>query len=363
MYPSTGDLLILAPGATYDEEFTSQTSVLVCNAIVPGSEKLRHALHWNVPAVKAKWLWDCIHDGELKPFEPYLVQPFTNRHSAEEAEPFMKLSERSNALSSKNTHEPADLKMQKIKPERLKTDSRKSSSSSPKGNDTAALFGASPSHHNASENSVRTKQSTAEAPYFDAPTAPLREISPNLSPKASIPAASKPSLPSQDCNLGPAISSLLANVRNPRASSDPAPRPFGRQRRRQLLGRAPSNVSTGSAALSRASSVDTENTEGLGTPLELSFPIVKGPSRSNSFDDLFREAEKKRLGGEQQQPLIMTQLGYQDEGALRAREKVLGKMGARGEVVRAKEIGQVRDVGVKGGGRRTRNSGGRQLIV
>ncbi|KAL9032164.1 MAG: hypothetical protein Q9214_008084 [Letrouitia sp. 1 TL-2023] len=276
----------------------------------------------------------------------------------------MKLSERSNAQSSENTHEPADVKMQKIKPERLKIGSRKSNSSSPRGNDTAALFRASPSQHNTGENPVRTDPSTAEAPYFDAPTAPLREISPNFSPKVPVLAARKPSLPPQDSNLGSAIFSLLANVRNPRASSDPAPRPFGRQRRRQLLGRAPSNVSTGSVALSRASSVDTENTEGLGTPLELSFPMVKGPSRSNSFDDLFREAEEeKRQGGEQQQPLMMTQLGYQDEGALRAREKVLGKMGAKGEVVRAKEIGRVRDVGVKGGGRRTRNSGGRQLIV
>lgn len=361
MYPSTCDSLTLAQGATYDEEFTSQTSVLVCNAIVHGSEKLRHALHWNVPAVKAKWLWDCIHDGELKPFELYLVQPFTNRHFAEEAEPSIKHSKRSNAQLSDKTHKPANVKIQKIKPERLKTSSPKSN---PKGNDTAALFRTSPSLKNASESPVPSYPTTAEASYFDAPTTPLREISPNLSPEPSIAAANKLSLPSQDSNLGPTISSLLANVRNPRASSDPAPRPFGRQRHRQLLGRAPSNVSTGSAAISRASSVDTENTEGLGTPLELSFPIVKGLSRNNSFDDLFREAEKeKRLGGEQQQPLMMTQLGYQDEGALRAREKVLGKMGARGEVVRAKEIGRVRDVGVKAGGRRTRNSGGRQLLV
>ncbi|KAL9612377.1 MAG: hypothetical protein Q9167_003017 [Letrouitia subvulpina] len=345
-------------GATYDEEFTSQASVLVCNTVVASSEKLRHAHHWNVPSVKAKWLWDCIQDGEVKPYEPYLVQPFTSRISAGEAAPVMKFSESSKAQLSENTYEPADAKMQKIKPERLKTGSHNSSSS--KGNDTAALSRASPSQHNAGEIPEPTDPSIAEALFFDAPTAPLGEISPNFSPKASISAASKPSLPSQDSNLGPAISTLLANVRNPKASSDLAPRPIGRHRRRQLLGRAPSNVSTGSAVLSRASSVDTENTEGLGTPLELSFPTVKEPSRNNSFDTLFRETEEeKRLEGEQQQPLMMTQLGYQDEGALRAREKVLGKMGAKGEVVRAKEIGRVRDAGVKGGGRRTRNSGGR----
>ncbi|KAL8957780.1 MAG: hypothetical protein Q9193_005032, partial [Seirophora villosa] len=63
-------------GATYDEEFSPRASVLICNKVVPGHEKLRHAQHWNVPTVTADWLWDCIRSGELRVFSAYLVQPY-----------------------------------------------------------------------------------------------------------------------------------------------------------------------------------------------------------------------------------------------------------------------------------------------
>lgn len=66
-------------GASYDEDFTPKASVLVCRQVVEGHEKLRHAHHWNVPTVTAEWLWDSITSGELKPFAPYLAQPYSER--------------------------------------------------------------------------------------------------------------------------------------------------------------------------------------------------------------------------------------------------------------------------------------------
>ncbi|KAI4185620.1 MAG: hypothetical protein LQ346_005857, partial [Caloplaca aetnensis] len=64
-------------GAMYEEEFSPGTSVLVCNKVVPGHQKLYHAQLWNIPTVKADWLWDCIASGDMKDFRPYLAQPYT----------------------------------------------------------------------------------------------------------------------------------------------------------------------------------------------------------------------------------------------------------------------------------------------
>lgn len=51
-------------GARYEERFTVQCSVLVCNSLATiRKAKLDIALIWNVPVVKAEWLWQCISQG------------------------------------------------------------------------------------------------------------------------------------------------------------------------------------------------------------------------------------------------------------------------------------------------------------
>lgn len=225
--------------------------------------------------------------------------------------------------------------------------------------DAPATFESIPDNDNDSSNTLTAASASA----------PLREITPNSSPtkplhnptKDPSPLKTKdpPSAPiqqshppsaSEDSFLGPAISSLLAHHQranaNPRPPSDSSDQPrMYRRRKRQLLGRAPSNLSSHShnngLNLSRASSVDTLNTDGLGTPLELSNPNHNNsnnktnnsklnsenniPTTTTDFLHIYsasNEDDPDRID----QPLQQTQLGYEDPDVAAWRERVAIKM-------------------------------------
>ena len=185
---------------------------------------------------------------------------------------------------------------------------------------------------------------------------PLNELCPNspvkpISPPKTSPAKSvRPISSHQNTeSLSTEISSLLAHHQREQSNPPPLLRTesstLGR-RKRQLFGRAPSNLSAQNISLSRASSVDTMNTDGLGTPLEASHPtatsLLKNKDANakkldckNSItasvlatylenDDHFHEDEEAK------QKLQMTQLGYEDPEAEVWRQKLTRKMGAVG---------------------------------
>ena len=203
-------------------------------------------------------------------------------------------------------------------------------------------------------------------------SAPLREITPNSSPpkrsspskptsptKAKDPPSSRQHNPpsgSEDSALGPAISSLLAarqqRSANSNTNGNPPPsnsleqHPY-RRRRRQLFGRAPSNLSAHSINLSRASSVDTMNTDGVGTPLEPSNSFRHSSKLENNSHNITtndNDASHKPSADfplnlysashydddpdrlESQNQLQMTQLGYEDPDVAAWRERVAIKM-------------------------------------
>ncbi|KAL8835753.1 MAG: hypothetical protein Q9170_003185 [Blastenia crenularia] len=365
-------------GATYEEEFSPKASVLLCNKVIPGHEKLRHAQHWNVCAVTADWLWDCIQAGELKDFEPYLVQPWSSKPRSE---------------LNEIRKQPRDQASNDTNGEEIISDEGCSSRTT--------------QHHIAPADAEKTNQDETTKPEDDEkkphnlpppskllPHPPvstsdaLREISPNSSlPKTSISPsksirASDPTtkIPSQDPALSSAICSLLAHHQNARSSipnnattlQNPT-RPAVR-RKRQLFGRAPSNTSN----LSRASSVDTVNTDGVGTPVELTRstsmlsssnnPLIPHHTKSaaagdSTFDPLAPYIDDQ--AGESEQQFQMTQLGYEDPEALAWRETVERKLkgfsrkegNPDGDRRKVKEIGRVKDL--TGKGRRTRQGVGR----
>ena len=218
------------------------------------------------------------------------------------------------------------------------------------------------------------------APPLGAISAPLQEISLNSSPKASL-SPSKVIAPSSksatsvklsDDSLGPAISSLLAHHQR-LAATNPTTKlnddaKIGR-RRRQLLGRAPSSLSArsnGSVNFSRASSVDTMNTDGLGTPLEPSTTHTRDEI-DESFAILQGLNEKESFRESIEQPLQMTQLGYEDPDVRACRDRAIKKLGGVGHIEldtgkRVEGIGVVTDVagrGARGVARRTRQALGR----
>ncbi|KAL8770898.1 MAG: hypothetical protein Q9209_003549 [Squamulea sp. 1 TL-2023] len=382
-------------GATYDEDFTTKASVLVCNQVIAGHEKLRHAYYWNIPTVTADWLWDCIKSGELQSFEPYLVQPYSARstlgaqeQAAGGAENVIKhdaVVKKSDSLDQ-DTKDPV-----KTLPHPTTTKAKPQENEATSHNETTV-------HRKDSSKSPTT--SSPHKPFLLKPTSPLKEISPNSSPPKPSTSPSKPipiikPLSSSNPSLSSAITSLLAHHQtarripssassNPVPPQNPPPRPPIR-RKRQLFGRAPSNASN--LSLSRASSVDTVNTDGVGTPVEMTtmnqgtttnsssnhapFTISKHASTRDNDDDIpfnplshYTSDEERQQRESNEEQLQMTQLGYEDPDALAWREKVARKLcvgGGKGEGEgrkRVREIGVVKDVLAKAPvGRRTRGQG------
>ncbi|EDU48754.1 subunit of DNA polymerase II [Pyrenophora tritici-repentis Pt-1C-BFP] len=58
-------------GATYDEQLSAKTSVVVCNPPTINTPKLKFATDKRIPAVHAKWLWACLRTGRLQSYAEY----------------------------------------------------------------------------------------------------------------------------------------------------------------------------------------------------------------------------------------------------------------------------------------------------
>ncbi|KAG8530480.1 uncharacterized protein KY384_004983 [Bacidia gigantensis] len=370
-------------GANYEEFFDPKASALLCGALHAGADKLRHARLWSKPAVKVEWLWDCLSSSTIMPFESYLIQPILLPAEIEVESQPVQVSEQPNKNKVAPSH--SNLRSSSIAPSSklLSTDEdqrnrRKGASSFKKQHATAVdpfpddggpqvLEDSEQKPSNAIDDHFpNTNSSSTHMKSLD--SLPLQEITPNSSPPkpppvppeddnppkissqraiqpTASPSPSKPLSYHEDSNLGPAISSLLAHQRSHSAAHKSAPNSPHPRRRRQLLGRAPSNLSSGGTIpnavkpldFSRASSVDTLNTDGLGTPLSAngSFP----PSRADKagtgvgvsgviYDTDHHEEEERK---KQEEQLQMTQVGYQDPDALVWRDRVTRKM--RGEKV------------------------------
>ena len=118
--------------------------------------------------------------------------------------------------------------------------------------------------------------------------------------------------------------------------------------------------------MSRASSIDTINTDGLGTPLESS--NAAAGNESDSLATLLGHETREESHRRPDDYLQMTQLGYEDPNVQAWRERVVKKMGGVTEVgtgitegvgVKVKSIGVVKDEvgkGPQGVGKRTRNA-------
>ena len=297
-------------GAVYSEDFTPKSSVLICATVLPSSTKRQLAKQWNVPTVNADWLWDCIRQGVLLPFEPYLSQAWptgradlvhqTLEHNTEV--PQICQSD-GNPRTRPHSDQQLDRRKKGISLDALKTAPKTPSSLS------------------------RTE------------SIPLREITPNSSPPkptSSASAEKRPTTSSKSIEaLAPAISSLLAHHQALRSRDPPSEAPPKPRQRRKLLGRAPSNLSARSTgAMSHASSVDTLNTDGVGTPLSDTF--------AKSNDSVTRKALAKSeaykgkhayVDPDDEQGAVPaelppgTQLGYEDPEIVAWRERVIKKLG------------------------------------
>ncbi|KAF3483384.1 BRCT domain-containing protein [Arthroderma uncinatum] len=381
-------------GATYDEYLTANASVLICNTTSPSPEKLRHVFEWNIPPVIADWLWISVQTGEKKPYAPYLIPD--------------------KRTVSQGGHKPSE---SHLAGHRLEN--------------PLPLDHYSSDHSNTHQTSEEMDGGQFNPPETEAtndrPSTALREVSANLPVKPSrSPSPSKESIPpnppispiplpqrdstskptnnlENSISLNTAISELLKQKRTrTQHSTAETEVPVRSQRRRKLFGRASSSCSTLTTDLqrgiSRASSIDTLNEDGYGSVVDgLDSPSTKTPSNAPSFismpaqrRDVSRpeqiEAQQmlqRRLalfqsnsangefaekGAGEDEPLPLTQLGYEDPDAVAMREMISNQSqkdntaegnGPPGSRAGKKLIiGKIQDGW--GGGRRTRSrkSGG-----
>ena len=396
-------------GASYDEYLTKNISVLVCNDFSLSRDKIHHALEWGIPAVRADWLWDCIRSGQRESFDTYLIQPTTESQTSITGvkKPFQSVSRTVRTRKLDLVADVGAMIQKKNNPSESGQGSRR--------NDLEAerAYTHAPFEH-APVDSVEPEVKDISCPgdsmqlleVVDPPTLdplgesldpgglqapsfpesdsrviPLQEFSSNSPPKphhnSGQPLRRKAPLDheTQHDSLTTAISSLLAQhqrdaSRPPRTKVVEATR-LGR-RKRQLFGRAPSNLSAcsnGTASLSRASSVDTMNTDGLGTPLETTHlaATIAGTSDAMTVSLLANLGEDETEKAEEKLP--STQLGYEDPEAGAWRERLMNRMangnpGASMKITtpKAKSIGTVKDtveMGLQSVSKRTRQAGGR----
>ena len=356
--------------------------------------------------MKADWLWDCLRSSRRESFEAYLIHPDTQvkRNSKELANSAPRLG-RSKGLdlrtnAGNDDHNKNISTSSKYNPRWQESEMEKRHDCVPLEITQADSAGSEVKKVDRAEDSLQKLKAISSETIIqldesfdhdsfsvtmlqgsDSRVVALQEVSTNSPPNShqNLDKLSKQLSPleqeAQHDSLNTAISSLLAQhqrdtSRPPRVKVAETTR-LGR-RKRQLFGRAPSNLSAcsnGSATLSRASSVDTMNTDGLGTPLDTTHPAaVRADSNDAMAASLlanFDEEETERTT----EKLPLTQLGYEDPEAGAWRERLMNRMenrnpGNSGRITtrKAKSIGTVRDTteaGLQSVSKRTRHAGGR----
>ncbi|KAJ5757504.1 uncharacterized protein N7511_006198 [Penicillium nucicola] len=363
--------LVVLMGATYGDYLTEKASILICNDPQTASlDKLRHTAEWGVPAVSADWLWISIQTGQKKPFEPYLVRRGTSQNSSSAGKSTAASAKRKQPLDDSEQREsiPPNLSTISTKLNIEKRGLKRTDSSR-----TVPVIGDG-FEDDAPKPSVPESRSPSPENAPDKPTTEegnSRQPTPSADP---APAAGPSALDT-------ALSGLLQQARAAKSRQQSESTPTNEdgsfpqpRKRKPLLGRASSNrMLDGPSAVSRASSVDTLNDDGLGSAIESANPTRDNSiSRSNSrveqslssmlsggnFDFLHDRPVHMQEDEENQEPQ-MTQLDYEDPDAAAMRAQFLknaGKVSNKKNDRAGVLVGEVRELEDIGwaSGRRTR---------
>ena len=372
-------------GGTYSQTFTAAVSVLVCRATFANKDKLNLAHHHGIPVVGEEWLWSTMKGQSKANIKDYLLQPWVanvpNHQIVAEkksnAKNHVQVGTTSLVMPGKQLAgqragpvDPSDTT------EEAAGHSKKTSTTVPVHQEVAD-GDAGPDIEESYGQTTVPRRGEAPRGALIQGNRPLREVSPTSirrngkaaerseAPIPSFDGASSIEQQSKENAPGAAekrtkptdieaINGALRDILNERskkkaAGSKGADEP---KRKNKLIGRALSNLSNASSTSnvrhSRASSIDSINTDGRGSELPAiqsgenqsgeSMSAPERPSfsftgRANTalagfasaafgMDDL----DLARSGGfqaEQEAAPRMTQLGYEDpEEAVLLREKL-----------------------------------------
>lgn len=362
-------------GATYSEKLNRHISLLVCPDLASLREQKRDlAIYHNIQIVNVEWLWQCITAGCLVPWDGFQFEELIR--SADSIRANLKRREdkkKSREVLNRSRSEPV-----LTKPPVANTVRRAPAPPQRAGVDRTAFESDTPRPDG--EIVSLQRQSTHESHYETAPThphglddafatAPLSETTTShLNKAASSPKQSQPKdtvkrfpaegevgdseageesdtttrietpTPSSEAELSRKVqqakdlerlelskrlSSLIAD--DAAQEGGGAPRP-GR-RKRQILGRAASNVSVTSNASTDSGLVLSGSCP--RTRQLASVPMVSTPGETE-FDKFLEHGKDHDAASENPPPA--TQLGYEDPQAKKYRQVVVGKMMGRGKL-------------------------------
>ncbi|KAI6780104.1 S-M checkpoint control protein-like protein [Emericellopsis cladophorae] len=287
-------------GASFEEQFRRSTSVLICKSLgAMRKDKLKAAMAWGVPVVSANWLWECIATGYNVPFDafiyPEIRSHLRNRPSSpEETLTTKPRLDQHRPVQRVHSESAAKTSWQRSQEQQSKPDPTAFQSEEQR---TAKRPVAQDPTISADFTTPNTHPATA---VFDPPLTELSAASLNKSPSSPKPARSK-SEPAKNDDEDPpltkdnvatggeggdeseqaeasrckaakaaerqALSSKLTTLLSASTSAASAEmeEPTARPRKRQILGRAVSNVSAGSSAASAPATAALED-EGNKTP-------------------------------------------------------------------------------------------------
>jgi DNA replication regulator DPB11 len=348
-------------GATYDETFHAQSSVLICNRANPARvEKLRLAGEFDIPVVDFSWLLDCILQQRRRPFKPYLIR--TKRHSgalldgsrsasvtASESGGSRHASARPRSIADPEIYleEVALRRMstsganQRVKqqPEVMagpfmleeeedeeEEEGGRNASPQDEGMDAANgldAVGASETNHDREADEAPSEEPSG----VSQPAAVAEGITPVVleAPRSPKPVAHKPTAPQ-----APPVA--------PKRSDEEVQSKPQRRKPTRILGRAPSNVSV----LSREGSVDSTASRGAAVQWPRTTSGASDNLRSLQDVDEAEESLNRQGSSESQMPQTQ-QLGYQDEEGQEYRAQMLAKIS--GEAVERRPMARAMTLG------------------
>jgi DNA replication regulator DPB11 len=349
---SLGHTSLTPTGATYDEQLSAKTSVIVCNTLEPNAQKLKFATDRRIPAVHATWLWDCLRYGQLQSYGKYQLNTIAPPQPQKSKPKPQALNEVATAKLS--TVESFELQQKKAQAAKKVTKPR--GPQRPRALDLTHSADPTPDslcNANTNIDHAEPDQDEASIPGFDGTVSmPLQDISANSPRRPSIASLDSKSVSRQRSSSAESLIRLAS--RRTRATKEPTPdsvipadiEPLApppqeppeekdysdilaqlRANRKPLPSPADANASTrrrGRRQLGRATS-----------------------TRSNDSG-----ADDKEQAAEYQPS---QELGWDSPGAAKAREQMIKRLGGKvtETSVRVEGIGVVRDVASETAGGRT----------